>query len=204
MPKKGTFAWYPNGIGWSNYQLAVQLRSTDDDALGVMVRYQNPKNYYRFSWDAQRPYRRLVKVVNGAVSLLAQEAVPYVTGQRYQVVVVANGNALEVRVNGVSLFGGPMVDNALGTGSVGLYTWGNATSIFDNVHVGPVDVPPTLTVTRTGTGGGTVTSSPVGITCAPSCVANSASGMTVTLTATPDGASKFDGWRGMRIVTMGT
>ena len=71
--------------------------------------------------------------------------------------------------------------------------------MFDNVQVGPVDVLPTLptlTVTRTGTGGGTVTSSPAGITCAPSCVANFASGTPVTLTATPDGASKFDGWSG--------
>ncbi len=196
LPKKGTFAWYTNGLGWSNYKVAVQMRSTDDDAMGIMVRYQNPTNYYRFSWDAQRLYRRLVKVVNGAVTLLRQDAVPYVMGQSYQVEVVANGNTLEVRVDGVSLFGGPVVDSALSTGSVALYSWGNIGSVFDNVHVGPVDVPPTLTVTRTGTGGGTVTSSPAGITCAPSCVANFASGTSVTLTATPDGASKFDGWSG--------
>ena len=47
------------------------------------------------------------------------------TGQRYQVEVVANGTSLEVRVDGVSRFGGPIVDGALATGSVGLYRWGN-------------------------------------------------------------------------------
>jgi hypothetical protein len=199
LPKKGTYAWYTNGPSWSNYQVAVQMRSMDDDAVGVMVRYQNPTNYYRFSWDAQRRYRRLVKVVNGEVTLLRQDAVPYLVGQSYQVAVMANGNTLEVRVDGVPLFGGPVVDSALSTGSVALYSWGNIGSVFDNVQVSPVgelQTLPTLTVTKGGTGGGMVTSSPAGITCEPTCAANFASGTLVTLTATPAGTSRFEGWSG--------
>jgi hypothetical protein len=138
LPKPGTFAWYPTGLGWSNYHFAVQVRSTDDDALGVMMRYQDPNNYYRFSWDRQRTYRRLVKVVNGTFTLLAQENVPYVVGQSYQLDVIANGNTLEVRVDGVSLFGGPITDTAFATGSVALYSWGNTGNSFDNVVVDAV------------------------------------------------------------------
>ena len=41
LPKPGTFAWYTAGLGWSDYQLTAQLQSTDNDALGVMVRYQD-------------------------------------------------------------------------------------------------------------------------------------------------------------------
>ena len=79
LQKPGTFAWYTAGLGWSNYQFTAQLQSTDNDALGVMVRYQDPDNYYRFSWDTPNgAYRRLVKVVNGTFTLLATEAVPYV------------------------------------------------------------------------------------------------------------------------------
>jgi hypothetical protein len=135
LPKPGTFAWYPNGLGWSNYHLAVQVQSTDNDALGVMVRYQDPNNYYRVSWDAQRTYRRLVKVVNGTFTLLAEEPVPYGTNQQYQLDVIANGDTLEVQVDGAPLFGGPVADNALATGSVALYSWGNQNSIFDDVVV---------------------------------------------------------------------
>ena len=199
LPKKGTYAWYSNGQSWSDYQVAVQMRSLDDDAIGLMVRYQNPSNYYRFSWDAQRMYRRLVKVVNGEVTLLREDAVPYLIGQSYEVVMVANGNTLEVRVDGVPLFGGPVVDRALSSGSVALYSWGNIGSVFDNVQVSPVGEPPTLstlTVTKAGTGGGTVTSNPAGITCASTCAGSFVSGQGVTLTATPDGISTFVGWSG--------
>ncbi len=53
-----------------------------------------------------------------------------------------------------------------------------------------------LTVTKTGTGSGTVTSNPAGINCGATCVAGFNDGTVVTLTATPDAGSKFDGWSG--------
>jgi PASTA domain/Divergent InlB B-repeat domain len=54
----------------------------------------------------------------------------------------------------------------------------------------------TLTVTKTGQGSGTVTSSPAGINCGQTCVATFANGTTVTLTATRSGRSRFAGWTG--------
>ena len=54
----------------------------------------------------------------------------------------------------------------------------------------------TLMVTNTGTGSGTVTSSPTGIDCGQTCSASFASGTSVTLTATPDSGSVFGGWTG--------
>jgi hypothetical protein len=55
----------------------------------------------------------------------------------------------------------------------------------------------TLTVSKAGTGSGTVTSLPAGIACGASCSANFASsGATVTLTATPASGSTFTGWSG--------
>jgi endo-1,4-beta-xylanase len=54
----------------------------------------------------------------------------------------------------------------------------------------------TLTVTKSGTGSGTVGSSPAGISCGPTCAASYASGASVTLTATADAGSTFSGWSG--------
>jgi hypothetical protein len=54
----------------------------------------------------------------------------------------------------------------------------------------------TLTVTKTGQGGGRVTSSPAGINCGQTCVATFGNGTTVTLTATPNRRSRFAGWSG--------
>jgi GH25 family lysozyme M1 (1,4-beta-N-acetylmuramidase) len=53
-----------------------------------------------------------------------------------------------------------------------------------------------LSVEVTGTGGGTVSSSPAGIACPADCQETVAAGTTVTLTADPDSASVFDGWGG--------
>jgi hypothetical protein len=54
----------------------------------------------------------------------------------------------------------------------------------------------TLTVSRSGNGSGTVTSSPSGITCGADCTESYAYGAQVTLTATPGAGSVFMGWSG--------
>jgi hypothetical protein len=53
-----------------------------------------------------------------------------------------------------------------------------------------------LTVTEAGTGTGTVMSTPAGIACQPTCVANFASGQVVALSATAAAGSTFAGWSG--------
>lgn len=53
-----------------------------------------------------------------------------------------------------------------------------------------------LTVTKTGNGTGTVTSSPAGINCGSDCSGTYNQNALVTLTATPDAGSTFDGWSG--------
>lgn len=54
----------------------------------------------------------------------------------------------------------------------------------------------TLTVTKSGTGSGTVTSSPVGIDCGSSCLTKVLSKTKVTLIATPAPGSVFAHWSG--------
>jgi subtilisin family serine protease len=53
-----------------------------------------------------------------------------------------------------------------------------------------------LCVARTGTGSGSVTSSPAGIDCGSACSMTFAPGTQETLTATPAAGSTFAGWRG--------
>ncbi len=60
------------------------------------------------------------------------------------------------------------------------------------------DVIPTyaLSVSLGGTGSGTVSSLPAGISCGSTCTASFTSGTTVTLSATPAAGSTFAGWTG--------
>src|SRR5689334_4458574 len=56
--------------------------------------------------------------------------------------------------------------------------------------------PVHLTVQSSGTGAGSVTSSPSGISCGATCQADFVPGTAITLTATPTGDSVFAGWGG--------
>ena len=51
-------------------------------------------------------------------------------------------------------------------------------------------------MTKSGSGGGRVTSSPAGINCGTTCVATFTNGTTVQLTATANRRSRFSGWSG--------
>ncbi|MCP4527530.1 MAG: hypothetical protein GY833_16675, partial [Aestuariibacter sp.] len=84
LAKLGTYAYWQAGTGWTDYTASVTIKSTDNDAIGVMFRYQDENNYYRFIWDKERSTRKLVKCENGQFSILAEDSVRYVTGKSYR------------------------------------------------------------------------------------------------------------------------
>jgi hypothetical protein len=57
-------------------------------------------------------------------------------------------------------------------------------------------IPRTLLVTKSGSGSGTVSSAPAGISCGGDCSESSAHGTVMVLTAAPDAGSTFAGWFG--------
>jgi len=80
-----------------------------------------------------------------------------------------------------------------GTGACSV-TMDAAKSVSANFTANPG--PFTLTVAKSGTGTGTVASSPAGISCGATCSASFANGTVVSLAATPDTGSTFAGWSG--------
>jgi Divergent InlB B-repeat domain len=73
---------------------------------------------------------------------------------------------------------------------------GAGTSAYSNEACGSPAGSFTVTVAKTGTGAGTVTSTPAGITCGADCWEPYVSGALVTLSATPATGSTFSGWSG--------
>ena len=83
---------------------------------------------------------------------------------------------------------------------IGAVTSANIT----NVAVNCVTNTFALTITKAGTGSGTVTSNPAGINCGNTCLASYNSGTSVTLTATSTVGSIFTGWTGGGCTGTGT
>ena len=124
---------YVPAPSWTDYRLTLTMGSDDDDAIGVMFRYLDNENYYRFSWDSQLRYRRLVKCVKGKFVLLAEDSEPYVPGESYQIEVVADGTTLQIWIDGSPIF--YVEDGSISEGTIALYSWANNGSYFDDVYV---------------------------------------------------------------------
>ncbi|HEY2921132.1 MAG TPA: hypothetical protein VGK77_19285, partial [Candidatus Binatia bacterium] len=83
-----------------------------------------------------------------------------------------------------------------GTGCSGLTTMNVAKTCTATFNPQPVQTRSILSITRKGTGSGTVTSSPSGINCGSTCSASFTNGTLTSLTATPGAGSTFASWSG--------
>jgi Divergent InlB B-repeat domain len=94
---------------------------------------------------------------------------------------------------GGSYFAGWSGGGCTGTADCTVRLWGDTavTATFN-----PTPVTAQVSVTKDGTGTGTVTSNPAGIDCSATCIANFPGGTVVTLTASAAVGSTFAGWSG--------
>jgi len=103
--------------------------------------------------------------------------------------------------NGNSSFAGWSGGGCTGTAVCTLVLWAD-TQITATFNLLPVTAQ--LSVSKNGTGAGTVASNPVGLNCGATCLANFSGGAVVTLTATPAVNSTFIGWTGGGCAGTGT
>jgi len=118
---------------WTDYRMSVYLCSADDDGIGIVFRYSDSDHYYRFSMDRQRTYRRLVRVVDGIHTILAEDDFVYQENQDYLITVEAIGPSLRVYQDGTLAF--DVNDSSMDQGSIGLYCWGDVGAQFSDVRV---------------------------------------------------------------------
>jgi hypothetical protein len=93
-----------------------------------------------------------------------------------------------------STFGGWSGVPCSGTAAVCLVSITNAAQTVTATFNAPGDQ--TLTVSKAGTGAGSVTSAPAGIDCGTTCTVNFTFNAQITLTANPTAPSTFAGWSG--------
>ena len=141
----GTYLYYVTSLGLSDYRFSVdasQSGSRPDD-IGVLFRYQDSNNYYRFTMNPRYGFSRLEKKVSGVFTTLAANSRGLVPiGSVVTMTVVIQGTQIHILLDGDRLFA--VEDNSLPGGAFGLYTQSEA--IFDNVSVDTVGSAPAITL----------------------------------------------------------
>jgi hypothetical protein len=122
-------------LDWQDYRLSVQMKSETTAGIGLMFRYRDSHNYYRFSMDAALGYRRLIRKAGGVVTVLWEDAVAYVSGQPYLATLDCVGHRITGYLNGLPLFS--VEDDSNAAGRIALYSWGNTAARFNEVRVTP-------------------------------------------------------------------
>ena len=139
--KPGTLA-ITGDPGWSDVRVSATLRSLDDDLIGITVRCDETGTGYRFVMDAERSYRRLLKITPAATTVLWEDDVAYVVGIAYRVVVEAYGALLVVWID--DAFVCAVVDGELAAGRVGLCCWANQDARWEALRVESLAESPLL------------------------------------------------------------
>ncbi|MBF0117709.1 MAG: hypothetical protein HQK79_02665 [Desulfobacterales bacterium] len=131
ISKPGTYA-LRHELYQSDFTMSVDMQSSHNNAFGVVFGYKDKQNYYRFSMDSIRHYRRLIKKVNGKTNLLAEDGFSYAQNKLYSVKVSVSGKNIKIFVDGSTVF--DIFDDNMLKGKVGLYCWANPGSEFKNFN----------------------------------------------------------------------
>jgi 3',5'-cyclic AMP phosphodiesterase CpdA/Ca2+-binding RTX toxin-like protein len=127
---------------WSDYVFEAGITSMDNDTIGLIFYYQDDQNYYRFTMDGETNRRLLVKVKDGVETVLAESHMGYQFNIELKVKVAIVDNVINVFLGDKNVFDGPVVDATapLDHGTVGLYSSGQRSSVFDDVVVTRADL----------------------------------------------------------------
>ena len=123
---------------WSNYSFSFDVTPTDDDGVGIIVRYQDKNNYYRFlmveDYTNGGPFRRIDKIVNNQpFQILAiDKKNSFDMNKKYRVTFNVFGNNLQVLIDGVEIL--KATDSTFTKGKAGMMTYACSAN-FDNVCV---------------------------------------------------------------------
>jgi hypothetical protein len=117
---------------WTEHGLKVHLRS-NDGRIGVVWRYQNQGQHYRFVLDRAAGKRELIRIAGGVQTVLATGNFTYTPNQTYEINVEAVKENMRVYQDGALVFA--VSDSTIATGSVGVYCAGNTSARFTDVFV---------------------------------------------------------------------
>ncbi|RLG54089.1 MAG: hypothetical protein DRN95_08960, partial [Candidatus Hydrothermarchaeota archaeon] len=133
--KYGVYAIW-DASTYTDLFLSVDMKSSDDDTMGVIFRYTDDSSYYLFEWNRENregvKHRRLLKRVSNGLVELASDDVPYESYKWYNIKIGVQGSYITVWIDGKAIFS--VEDSSYQSGKVGLWCNYNYT-YFDNIYV---------------------------------------------------------------------
>ncbi|MCK5682696.1 DUF1080 domain-containing protein, partial [bacterium] len=148
---KGT-SFLAGDTEWGNYTFSINLMSPDNDLFGMVFRYQDQDNYYRFimnnDWynDKSKTLDRRVAGVSSQMSIVSGG---YQSGKWENLSVIAYNDDIYCYFNNTLVT--HKTDPNLKTGKIGLTKWAQDPSYFDNIKVlkgskYPLDIEATMSM----------------------------------------------------------
>jgi len=128
---------------WKNYSFNAILKTTDDDGIGIIFRYQDRNNYYRllFLNDAGNggPFRRLQKMTEGVLTTISESRLTNATPKNwFAVTAKVKDDSIITYLNGSLLFS--VEDQTHKGGAIGFTCYANSGAYFDSVSVTTEDL----------------------------------------------------------------
>jgi hypothetical protein len=123
--------------GWKDYTLSVTAKPADDDAFGVVFRYQDPEHFYRllFLQDGLSggPITRLDRREGADYTHLWSNTRGYHPGTELMIEVTVEGDMIRASLDGRQLF--DLKDGKYRRGKIGLFCYAQQGQAFDDVKV---------------------------------------------------------------------
>jgi len=139
VERPGTLYLFDNGKAFGDGELSFEVQSSDNDALGFVMRHSGPDNFHLWSISSERPYRALAIKDDTNYTVTANVDAGYAPREWHKVRFVFAASEMIVYFDGEQDFS---IDDAgaedIGPGqTIGFYSWGNSGSRFRNLRFVP-------------------------------------------------------------------
>ncbi|MGM5488070.1 MAG: hypothetical protein ACQESG_03930, partial [Nanobdellota archaeon] len=123
-------------IPYDSYNISTRLYPGDDDTMGLLFRYQDENNYYRFRFDNSADFVRVEKIENGTRTVLSSNeasTLGFSENNWHTLRIVVNASSYMFYRNSNLI--GAVTDSTFLSGGVAPYCWAMDDARFDNLII---------------------------------------------------------------------
>ncbi len=141
VERYGTLRIYDSAQAFSDGTIDLEVRSADDDGIGVAFRFEDPNHHYLWATDLQRKFRILAVKDGNDFRVLAINDRSYQKNTWQQVSIVLEGPRITIWIDGQEDMS--VTDDRFQHGTIALHSWGSQNVEFRGIRMQPSsDQPP--------------------------------------------------------------